>query len=134
LPDERRPTHCPTFNLPLGAIDITRAMNKYAEHAHGPFRQSCIKTEVPMSVPFLSTLEIRNLIERALLPDLCTCACTDGRTLDLTLQKLDEPEQRVVLSGIPLESLQSSRAIANLIGEARYLLVQSTTQRHRVSG
>ena len=87
-----------------------------------------------MSVPFLSTLEIRNLIERALLPDLCTCVCTDGRTLDLTLQKLDEPEQRVVLSGIPLESLQSSRAIANLIGEARYRLVQSTTQRHRVSG
>jgi hypothetical protein len=134
LPDERRSTHCPTFNLPLGAIDITRAMNKYAEHAHGPFRQTCIKTEVFMSVPFLSTLEIRNLIERALLPDLCTCECTDGRTLDLTLQRQDDLAQRVVLNGIPLESLQSSRAIANLIGEARYLLVQGTTQRHRVSG
>jgi hypothetical protein len=134
LPDERRPAHDPCFNLQLGAIDIAKAMNKYAEQGQAPGRQICIKTEVLMSVPFLSTLEIRNLIERALLPDLCTCACTDGRTLDLTLQKLDEPEQRVVLNRIPLESLQSSRAIANLIGEARYLLAQKAPQRHRVSG
>lgn len=108
-------------------------MNKYAERLDGPVRQICIKTEVFMSVPFLSTLEIRNLIERALLPDHCTCECMDGRTLDVTLQKLDDPEQRVVLNGIPLESLQSSRAIANLIGEARYLLVQGATQRRRAS-
>lgn len=85
-----------------------------------------------MSIPFLSTLEIRNLIERALLPDKCTCECTDGRNLDLTLQKLEDPEQRVVLNGIPLASLQSSRAIARLIGEARYLLVQGATQRRSV--
>jgi hypothetical protein len=85
-----------------------------------------------MSITFLSTLEIRNLIERALLPDHCTCECPDGRTLDLTLQKMDDPRQRVVLNGIPLESLQSSPAIANLIGEARYLLVQSATQRRQV--
>lgn len=87
-----------------------------------------------MSSPFLSTLEIRNLIERALLPDHCTCECTDGRTLDVTLRKMDDPQQRVVLNGIPLDSLQSSRAIANLIGEARYLLAQSATQCRRVSG
>lgn len=86
-----------------------------------------------MSATFLSTLEIRYLIERALLPDICTCECTDGRTLDVTLQKLDDPEQRVVLNGIALESLQSSRAIAHLIGEARYLLVQGATQRRSVS-
>ncbi|KZL40965.1 DUF1652 domain-containing protein [Pseudomonas syringae pv. aptata] len=87
-----------------------------------------------MSVTFLSTLEIRYLIERALLPDLCTCECRDGRTLNLTLQKLDDPEQRVVLNGIPLESLQSSRSLANLIAEARSLLMQSATQRHWGNG
>ncbi|KPY96108.1 hypothetical protein ALP50_01092 [Pseudomonas syringae pv. spinaceae] len=87
-----------------------------------------------MSVTFLSTLEIRYLIERALLPDLCTCECRDGRTLNLTLQKLDDPEQRVVLNRIPLESLQSSRSLANLIAEARSLLMQSATQRHWGNG
>lgn len=87
-----------------------------------------------MSSTFLSTLEIRYLIERALLPDRCTCECMDGLTLDVTLQKLDDPEQRVVLNGIPLDSLQSSRALANVIGEARYLLMQKAMQRHRVIG
>lgn len=87
-----------------------------------------------MSIAFLSTLEIRNLIERALLPDQCTCECTDGQTLDLTLQKLEDPAQKVVMNGIPLASLQSSRAIANLIGEARYLLVQRAPQRRQLSG
>ncbi len=121
-------------SLPLGTIDAPEAINKYAEQRHEPVRQICIKTEVFMSVTFLSTLEIRYLIERALLPDLCTCECRDGRTLNLTLQKLDDPEQRVVLNGIPLESLQSSRSLANLIAEARALLMQSATQRHWGNG
>ncbi|EGH28369.1 hypothetical protein PSYJA_04974 [Pseudomonas syringae pv. japonica str. M301072] len=54
--------------------------------------------------------------------------------MNLTLQKLDDPEQRVVLNGIPLESLQSSRSLANLIAEARSLLMQSATQRHWGNG
>lgn len=87
-----------------------------------------------MSHRFLSTLEIRNLIERALLPDRCVCECVDGKTLDLTLEKHDDPHQRIFLTGIPLESVQSSRAIAKLIGEARYLLVQSTKQFRRMDG
>ncbi len=86
-----------------------------------------------MSVTF-STLEIRYLIERTLLRDVCTCECMDGRTVNLTLHKLDDPELRVVLNRIPLESLQSSRALANVIGEARYLVMQIATQRHRVYG
>jgi hypothetical protein len=76
----------------------------------------------------LSTLEIRSLIERALLPDHCRCECIDGRTLQLTLQATDENMPGVFLSDIPLESLQSSRAIAELVGEARYRLVQSKLQ------
>lgn len=97
-------------------------------------RPTFIGTEVNMDTHFLSTLEIRNLIERALLPDYCCCQCSDGRTLDLTLQKRDDPDQRISLTGIPLESLQSSRSIAELIGEARYLLMQRSKQRGRVSG
>jgi hypothetical protein len=87
-----------------------------------------------MKSHFLSTLEIRSLIERALLPDQCTCECVDGRTLDLTLQKLDDPHHRISMTGIALESLQSSRAIAKLIGEARYQLVLSGTPRNRAAG
>lgn len=75
-----------------------------------------------MANNLLSALEIRSLIERALLPDRCVCEFSDGRTLNLTLQKLDEPQQRISLTGIPLDALQTTRSVAELVGEARYLL------------
>lgn len=78
---------------------------------------------------FLSTLEIQNLIERALLPDHCVCLCTDGVSVNLTLRSVTQPTLYIHIDAVPLSSLQSSRAIAELIGEARYLLVQAGKQR-----
>ncbi|HXR00485.1 MAG TPA: DUF1652 domain-containing protein [Pseudomonas sp.] len=78
---------------------------------------------------FLSTLEIQNLIERALLPDHCVCLCNDGVSVNLTLRSVNQPTLNIHIDSVPLSSLQSSRAIAELIGEARYLLVQAGRQR-----
>jgi hypothetical protein len=78
---------------------------------------------------FLSTLEIQNLIERALLPDHCVCFCTDGVSVSLSLRSVNQPQVQIRLESIPLTSLQSSRAISDLIAQARYLLVQAGKQR-----
>jgi len=69
----------------------------------------------------LSSLEIQNLIERALLPDICLCDCK-GDFLTVTLTRVGDPNTSVSLGNISMQSLQSSRSIAYLVGELRYLI------------
>lgn len=69
----------------------------------------------------LSDLEIQNLIERALLPDVCVCNCR-GDSLTVTLTRQNDPGASVSLGNISMQSLQSSRSIAYLVGELRYLI------------
>lgn len=69
----------------------------------------------------LCNLEILALIERALLPDVCVCTCK-GDLLTVTLTKQNQPGAYVSVENISMQSLQSSRAIANLVGELRYLM------------
>ena len=71
----------------------------------------------------LSLLEIKHLIERALLPDRCVCEVVSG-VLTLTLVSEADSERVVTVTGIKAEGLNNSRAIAYLIGEARYMLAQ----------
>jgi hypothetical protein len=84
-----------------------------------------------MPVYGLSPLEIRHLIERALLPDRCECTVIDD-VLTLRVTSATHPGQVVTTHGVKLESLHSSRAIAELVGEARYLL--ATQSNHRTDG
>lgn len=70
----------------------------------------------------LSTLEIKALIQRVLLPDICTCTDTDKGVFSLTLTCAKDSSCQVWMPGIRTDGLRSSRAIAELIGEARYLL------------
>ncbi|MCW2271544.1 hypothetical protein D3C77_14910 [compost metagenome] len=69
----------------------------------------------------LSDLEIKQLIERALLPDLCECS-VDGTCMTLNLTSCKDPLKKVVMNAISTRSLKSSRGIAELIGEARIRL------------
>ena len=71
----------------------------------------------------LSLLEIKYLIERALLPDRCVCEGAAG-ILTLTLVSEADPARVIVLTGVRVEGLNNSRAIAYVIGEARYMLAQ----------
>ena len=70
----------------------------------------------------LSALEIKAVIQRVLLPDICTCTDTDKGVFSLTLTCAKDSSCQIRMPGIRADSLQSSRAIAELVGEARYLL------------
>jgi hypothetical protein len=67
----------------------------------------------------LSTLEIKHIIEQAILPDHCDFIEQTG-WLTLRVTKKDRPDV-VATASIQLEALNSSRAIAELIGKIRYL-------------
>lgn len=70
----------------------------------------------------LSSLEIKGLLERAFLPDLCRCISREGDDMDLTLISADDPSIYVRVPGISLRSLNSSRAIADLVAQVKGLL------------
>ena len=70
----------------------------------------------------LSMLEIKALIQRALLPDTCHCEITVDGHLNVTLVSSKNSACKIHLPKVRVDSLNSSRAIAELIGEARYRL------------
>jgi hypothetical protein len=79
----------------------------------------------------LSILEIEAMIQRVLLPNTCRCEVTDG-LLSLTLASEGDPSRHIQIANVRMDSLNSARAIAELIGKARYLLaleVDSAKQR-----
>jgi hypothetical protein len=62
------------------------------------------------------------LIQRAFLRDTCHYGTTVDRHLNLTLGSSKSSDCLVQLPKVRADSLNPSRAIAELIGEARYLL------------
>lgn len=74
----------------------------------------------------LSLLDTKLLIQRALLPDICTCEVSADRLMRLTLVSAKNPSCSIVIPFISLDSLTFSRSVAELIGEARYLLALET--------
>lgn len=72
----------------------------------------------------LSTLEMRALIERVFLPDICKSEVSHEGFLRLTVTSATMPTCCVSLSDISLERLGTVRAIAELVGDTRYLLAQ----------
>ncbi|MCD5992835.1 DUF1652 domain-containing protein [Pseudomonas sp. CDFA 602] len=83
----------------------------------------------------LSTLELRNIIERAFLPQRCTC--TVGPDRSMTVQVTDPESGRIELlvTGISLERLNTSRSISDLVAELRVELEEhrSPAPRYRTA-
>lgn len=75
----------------------------------------------------LSALEIKYIIERALLPDRCLFSEHNG-LYTLRVIPHDHPLQSVVLPALDFEDLSTSRALAGLIGDVRYRLANVSTQ------
>ncbi|MGV8920428.1 MAG: DUF1652 domain-containing protein [Pseudomonas sp.] len=73
----------------------------------------------------LSTLELRSIIESAFLPS--RCICTVGADNSLTVQISDPHSGRVdlLVAGISLERLNTSRDICDLVTELRYDLANN---------
>lgn len=67
----------------------------------------------------LSTLELRDLVEKSFLP--VRCRCTQAADQSLTVQLYDRSDKRIDLqvSGIRAEQLNSSRAISALVAKLR---------------
>ncbi|CAM3401326.1 hypothetical protein BZK31_04800 [Pseudomonas floridensis] len=67
----------------------------------------------------LSTLELRSIVEGAFLPLRCTC--TVAPDYSMTVQVNDPYSGRVelVVTGISLHGLKTSRDISNLVSELR---------------
>lgn len=89
----------------------------------------------------LSSLEIRALIERIFLPDTCRSEISHEGLLRLTLTSSKMPSCRVTMPDISLGQLNTVRAIAELVGETRYLLAlqmggqpDERARKHSVAG
>ena len=66
----------------------------------------------------ISLLELRHIIESAFLP--LECRCTSNAANKLTVQIFDRTTgSNLVVSGIDVASLNTSRAIAELMGQLR---------------
>ncbi len=74
-----------------------------------------------MSVSGLSTLELRHLIERAFLPARCRCTLSAFGVPSLTIEIYAEGATSInlLVTGVDISSLNSSRAISDLIAEIR---------------
>lgn len=70
----------------------------------------------------LSSLEIRALIERVFLPDTCRSEISQEGLLRLTVTSSKMPSCCVTMPDTSLGQLNTVRAIAELVGETRYLL------------
>lgn len=67
----------------------------------------------------LSTLELRSIVEGAFLPMRCTCTVAPDHSM--TVQIVDPASSRVdlLVTGISLDRIKSSRDISNLVAELR---------------
>ncbi|MBA1200228.1 DUF1652 domain-containing protein [Pseudomonas capeferrum] len=72
-----------------------------------------------MSMPGVSLLEMRQLIEQACLPDRCEVSCPDGISLNIRLGRGESLEQCLILNGIPLASINHSRDLLALVNQLR---------------
>jgi len=83
---------------------------------------------------FLSTLELRHLIEQSFLPTRCECTVEPPAALSVRFYQDSSNKEILVVTGIALARLNTSHAIASLIADLRYDLesVISAT-RHPVS-
>lgn len=72
----------------------------------------------------LSNLELRSIIESAFLPKRCHCSVVDDT---LTVEVIDPETERVELTvnGIRLDTLDTSRALCELIAKLRWNLNDS---------
>ncbi|MCI8209826.1 hypothetical protein AUC61_09785 [Pseudomonas sp. S25] len=73
----------------------------------------------------LSTLELRSIVESAFLPLRCTCTVSPDSAM--TVQIVDPHSERVELlvTGISLDRLNTTRDISELVAELRYDLAHT---------
>ena len=72
-----------------------------------------------MSLIGVSMLEMRQIIEQACLPDRCEVSCPDGASLTIRLGEGQSLRHSVILTDVPIDSLNSCRDLVGLVAELR---------------
>lgn len=67
----------------------------------------------------LSALELRHIIESGFRPLSCTCTISPDGSLTIKVYEPSSGRVDLLVTGISVSNLTSSRALANLIGELR---------------
>jgi hypothetical protein len=78
----------------------------------------------------ISTLELRHLIETAFLPLSCSCRINPDGFLSVQISDPDSGQVDLLVTGISIASLVSSRAICNLVSQLRVELKASQDRLH----
>ena len=73
----------------------------------------------------LCPLELRSIIEQALLPLHCTCELAPDQSLTVRVEDPDTGRVDLMEAGISTDRLCSSRDIANLVAELRFKMQQN---------
>jgi len=73
----------------------------------------------------LSTLELRGIIERAFLPLRCTCSVAPDYSMTVQISDPQSDRVDVLVTGISLDRLNTSRDISDLVAELRYDLANN---------
>lgn len=75
----------------------------------------------------LSTLELRNLVEKSFLPVRCLCTLAKDQSLTVTLYESGNPNPVLVRPGINIEQLNGMGAISALVIQLRCDLLDRQT-------
>lgn len=75
----------------------------------------------------ISTLELRHIVECGFLPLSCTCTLNSDGSLLVKVFETSSGRVELLVTGISVTRLSSSRAIANFIGELRSEMVTRQT-------
>ena len=78
----------------------------------------------------LSTLELRSIIEGAFLPLRCTCSVAPRSTMTVQIADPKTGQVELLVTGISLDRLNTSRDIAELVAELRYDLEHGYNLEH----
>lgn len=80
----------------------------------------------------LSTLELRSIVESAFLPLRCTCSISQDDSLTVQINDPRSDQVELLVSGISLSRLDTTRGISELVAELRHDLAQTRHQQVRM--
>lgn len=67
----------------------------------------------------ISTLELRHIIESSFLPQKCICTVNSVGTMTIQLMNPSTNQVDLTVPGIPIASLITMRAVADLVAQVR---------------
>lgn len=79
---------------------------------------------------FLSTLELRHLVEQSFLPTRCDCTVNPPEALTVRFYQSTSNQEVLTVTGISIAHLTSGHAIATLIADLRNDLERVSSTPH----